>query len=530
MTDIGRIATYGSLGLMALMAFVMLFPTTNNSHAAIEDEFSSNVHTDIKSYVRSTIALSITGQVNLDLTPKSSGTFSAETAKLSVSTNNVSGYSVYLAMVDGSSNSLLPMNTRSEEEIKATPETMTAENYTSFLNTWGYRVGGSAGYKAVPTAASTPIITESSSTKEASYDLSFAVAVGTDLPAGVYGNQVVVSTVANPIEVRGINDITYMQEMTSDICTVSFENETKQLIDTRDGKSYWVAKLKDGNCWMTQNLALDLSTSKTLTPGNTDISKNWTPTSSTNEEDYINTEASFTKQLSWNFGELVLATPLEIYKIGTDCTYTGAISSEGLAETCREFGVVNVSKAEWKPDFLAQPGNFNKKDYAIVAVDETAHTYDSHYLVGNYYQFNTATAGTVTGISTGGANADGSICPKGWRLIQAGNSPVTIENNDFYALLRAYGYPEVDAQNSSLNIIDPTIISPSNPASSPIYLTRSGSIQTGTSLIIGRGTSIWSSTVNSTNNGRRVHLNDETISFSGSITRHIGFSVRCVAR
>ena len=50
-----------------------------------------------------------------------------------------------------------------------------------------------------------------------------------------------------------------MQEMTSSICENSPQLATKQLRDIRDGKYYWVTKLADGNCWMTQNLDLDLN-------------------------------------------------------------------------------------------------------------------------------------------------------------------------------------------------------------------------------------------------------------------------------
>ena len=77
------------------------------------------------------------------------------------------------------------------------------------------------------------------------------------------------------------NGITTMQEMTPQICTDALENDTVRLQDTRDGKYYWVAKLPDNNCWMTQNLDLDLSTSKTLTPADTNIPRNWTPSTST---------------------------------------------------------------------------------------------------------------------------------------------------------------------------------------------------------------------------------------------------------
>ncbi len=49
--------------------------------------------------------------------------------------------------------------------------------------------------------------------------------------------------------------ITTMQAMTSTFCSNTKEGDVIQLTDTRDQRKYWVAKLKDGNCWMTQNLA-----------------------------------------------------------------------------------------------------------------------------------------------------------------------------------------------------------------------------------------------------------------------------------
>ena len=59
------------------------------------------------------------------------------------------------------------------------------------------------------------------------------------------------------LESRSMADITYMQDMTSAICNNASEHYSKNLTDNRDSKSYRVTKLKDGNCWMTQNLALD---------------------------------------------------------------------------------------------------------------------------------------------------------------------------------------------------------------------------------------------------------------------------------
>lgn len=72
-----------------------------------------------------------------------------------------------------------------------------------------------------------------------------------------------------------------MQNMTPELCASWDEGYTTRMVDARDGKTYWVAKLADGNCWMTQNLELDLSTSKTLTSADTNIPSTWTPRAST---------------------------------------------------------------------------------------------------------------------------------------------------------------------------------------------------------------------------------------------------------
>ena len=70
-----------------------------------------------------------------------------------------------------------------------------------------------------------------------------------------------------------------MQDMNSTICNnVELLDSELQVIDIRDDKVYWIAKLRDGNCWMTQNLDLDIDETKTYTHWNTDLG--WT----TNDE------------------------------------------------------------------------------------------------------------------------------------------------------------------------------------------------------------------------------------------------------
>ena len=65
--------------------------------------------------------------------------------------------------------------------------------------------------------------------------------------------------------------ITTMQEMTKSICDNAELNESSTLEDTRDGKTYTVKKLKDGNCWMTQNLNYLPSAGTTLTSESTNV-------------------------------------------------------------------------------------------------------------------------------------------------------------------------------------------------------------------------------------------------------------------
>ena len=84
------------------------------------------------------------------------------------------------------------------------------------------------------------------------------------------------------IEVGDIEEpLQPMQDFTASQCDSMAQGDQIQLMDSRDNKMYWVGKLPDGNCWMTQNLDLDLSTSTTLTPANTNIPSNWTPSTRT---------------------------------------------------------------------------------------------------------------------------------------------------------------------------------------------------------------------------------------------------------
>ena len=70
-----------------------------------------------------------------------------------------------------------------------------------------------------------------------------------------------------------------MQDMTPEVCEETEVGITATLTDKRDNNTYAIAKLPDGACWMTQNLRL--AGGRTLTPEDSNVTRNWTfPTGS----------------------------------------------------------------------------------------------------------------------------------------------------------------------------------------------------------------------------------------------------------
>ena len=136
---------------------------------------------------------------------------------------------------------------------------------------------------------------------------------------------------------------------------------------------------------------------------------------------------------------------------------------------------------------------------------------NAHYILGNYYQWNAATAGTGGAITDGQATS--SICPKGWRL------PTSTASGEFQAL--------ITASFISTNVAKLT--------SAPYFFVRGGYVtQSASTLFNGAGDRgiYWSSTPrpDGTNAYRLYFENVSSINPSGSYSRGYGFSVRCIAR
>ena len=246
----------------------MLFPTTPDAVHAEET-------TKATLAIQPTLAVTLPNTVNFEVQPTAAGAVASGSATLSISTNNETGYSLYLSTADDD-NALHSINPDTKQTIAAlTKENTAAASFTN--NTWGYNLSkdtatDSTTYQSVPTTQpSDPQITTEAPTTD-TYNLTFAAKVDSSLPSGTYTNTVTVSVVANPAYVPTISEVADMQDVTAEICAASAEGETATLIDTRDGSDYTVAKI-NGNCWMTQNLRL--AGGRTLTSEDSNVVGSW---------------------------------------------------------------------------------------------------------------------------------------------------------------------------------------------------------------------------------------------------------------
>ena len=495
-----RLAGIVSCCALTLVFGLMLFPALPQVTYAAIPEVTPSTGTSV--------GINLPASIDFEsVTPTPDGATTTATANLTVTTTNSASYSLYLYSSDGN-NSLRPKisSLANISKINATAGDVGLTLSSLKPNTWGYNLGTSVPndnttYSAVPTDNSTPIQTkDTSDTNSANdtYTLSFGAKVDTTTASGAYSNTLTIAVVAEPKKISSLTELTYMQEMTPEICVNSQENDTARLIDSRDGKYYWVAKLKDGNCWMTQNLALDLSVDTPLTAEDSDVTNAWAPQWSTVSDSTIGTMDN-TGTLSWNLGNYVSASP-------TSWEQCGAESVDSPAWCSTFVDVSNMAPMEE----ISGSGAIVSDGY-----------YDAHYLVGNYYQWSTATAGT--GDSLTSADASDSICPKGWKLPTSNNA----EPGSFAYLINLYGYSSgSDLVAQPLYYVNSGFIEINRYSSEP--QTRAAS---RSGVMLATNGNYWSSTAGSSASAAyRLSFYSGSVYSSGSDTRYTGQSVRCLAR
>lgn len=298
-------------------------------------------------------------------------------------------------------------------------------------------------------------------------------------------NEVFALSGKSPAMIDG-NKVYYaMQDITTGICNqVSLYGEASQtqLVDIRDNNTYWVAKLEDGHCWMTQNLDLDLNPAKPLTSNDTDL-----------------TDHSLTGAYADGYN----------YDINTGiATWTPNSKTIDFAgRTLSGWGINNTT-----------PRSANKTDST-----ETGHT-----SLGNYYNWTAAIASSnSTSLSANYTIANNSICPKGWRLPIATNSDQSIY--EFGDLLF-----KQDVTTSKVgNQLSYTPNGYSNIRNNPLYLTQFGLIYNDNLNNASGGGLYWSSITMSSTDAYYLYFNSSgvwPIHHNNYYGKNNGWSIRCVAR
>ena len=275
--------------------------------------------------------------------------------------------------------------------------------------------------------------------------------------------------------------IAYMQDfttLTSSEKTIVLNNmvlnQQYQLKDNRDQKDYYVAKLADGNVWMTQNLDHDIvTTAGYYTYANTDIGHGATP----------NTNATWTAERA-----------------------TYATSNTNWYDVDDD----NSDPESYDPGDLCWNGTIRNNWDGTIANSTVSCGNDKHYHIGNYYNWTAAVAmNDSSSFTTDLTDVDQSICPAGWRL-------PTYSGNKSY-----------DNLVTTLNLTSGTS---GNIQNAPVYFVYGG-FWYGVLDLLASGSYYWSSVVNGDSRAYDFYF-DVSAGLVPSIanSRNGGFSVRCVAR
>ena len=260
------------------------------------------------------------------------------------------------------------------------------------------------------------------------------------------------------------------QELTKSMCNTIAITQNQTLKDVRDNNIYMVGKLKDGNCWMLDNLALDPADATTA--------------ANMNESNTNATAAAIINFLN------------------------GGSSTTGWSNTA----VANVTTNFNNNDGYIQPRINNASKNTLVTSYGPAST-NGQAKVGIYYNFCAASAGTYCYAQNSDVDkpdtiidADQDICPANWRMPTGGNS------GEYYTLAQKYGSDATNTNSLQYNL------STSLPGS---YANSSAYDQ-------GSYGSWWSSTYYGSLNMYSLDVNLTTVSSTNGNMRHYGHSMRCL--
>ncbi|MDO4508211.1 MAG: hypothetical protein Q4B65_02405 [Candidatus Saccharibacteria bacterium] len=246
-------------GLALFGSAMMFFPYAGSGiHAAQEVDFSVTIEPSLQ-IVLPEEALAIT------VAPKvGEPVFTSQDYKVMVATNNMTGYSLSLA----ADSTALQRTIADTDGSFPTIETLDAKTggYTAgadfTINRWGYKIAD-GNYLAFETGAE--LGGTDGPTNGHETDLNFGVKIDMSQAAGTYELGLMLVAVANALP-----EPPYLQDYTLAECSAEAASAPVTLTDRRDMKEYTVRYIND-TCWMTQNLAYDLTGVTQLSETDTDV-------------------------------------------------------------------------------------------------------------------------------------------------------------------------------------------------------------------------------------------------------------------
>ena len=332
----------------------------------------------------------------------SSKTFGPGT--LRAACNDPDGYSIYAI---GYSNDTYG-NTSMVSTTDPTSSTNIPTNTTGSNSWWAMQLSATGAtiqnnfdsLHVIPdtyTKVATKTSVAAGTTGESTVNSNYTVSISSTQAAGTYNGKVKY-TLVHPNNAPTPSPS--MQDFTLAQCQTKASDTDYTLMDDRDGKKYTVHYL-DGNCWMTQNLAIEPGTHMTADDTNIEAAQY-------NHDSYY-------------------ALPGEGYDLRTDGT-AASETSTGNCNSANNAGYINACT------HVATQTDLDE----IIAVDSSLN-YSLEQL-GAWYNYAAASAGTITGSSTTTEDTN-NICPKGWTLpSHAQNSALaTALSSDYSPFNPLYG-------------------------------------------------------------------------------------------
>ena len=277
----------------------------------------------------------------------------------------------------------------------------------------------------------------------------------------VHPNDAPAPTPPSPFETcdTPVPNLTYMQDLNSSnkatVLASMTEDQQYFLKDRRDEKSYCVAKLKDGNIWMTQNLDHDIKTDGSVTYNNTTTDLGWNSgTSSYDTASWTPSTATYpTGTTTWNNSK----TAPESYDPGSLYASSSYVNSVSLADayiqscvsgTCDQ-SIYEQLSSDWIPFVDSCNGTFEQCDMSLMP-SATTSIESQHNHLGNYYNWTAAVAmNDSSSYTTDNQDVNQSICPANWTLPKSGNNA---SNGSFQYLVTQYGWDSSSHMMENPNI------------------------------------------------------------------------------